>query len=178
MAPLGYDLSRNFLDSAITEYYDDIRAAVRRRGLDYGQDSDVVHDLYLRLSRKPEKLIGRGSLRAFLIRAAINLGIDRVRRSAFEARLFESLDIACHEHMAAVAPDDLRLDAPRRLAALRRAILELPPQCRIVFIAYRVAGMSKDEIADQLKIRRGMVNRHLRRAMLHCMDRMDAFDHG
>ena len=56
--------------------------------------------------------------------------------------------------------------------------MELPPQRRSAFIASVVAGMDKDEIAERLGVTRGMVNRHLRKALAHCMDRMEEVDRG
>lgn len=169
------------LDAAIVAYYDDIRMAVRKRGAGQNQATEIVHDLYLQLSRKPDHLRGKRSVRAFLIRAAINLRLDRMRRTAFEARLFEALESDDHPAApASAAPPGLalesRLDRPKRLSFLQQAILDLPPQCRNVFIAHRIAGMDKDEIAGALRIRRGMVNRHLKKAMLHLLDRMEEFD--
>ncbi|MEW5424780.1 RNA polymerase sigma factor [Amorphus sp. 3PC139-8] len=171
------DAARALLDQAISAYYSDLHAAIRRRGAGTSQATEIVHDLYIQLSRKPERLVGKSSLRAFLIRAAVNLGIDRARRAAFEARLFESLDISVHAPTIA-APIETRLDLSRRLAVLRKAILALPAQRRDVFIAHRLAGMDKDEIAEQLGITRGQVNRHLRKAMLHCMEKIDEFENG
>lgn len=177
-ASIEMDGARALLDEAIAAHYHEIRTAIRRHGAGRGQATEIVHDLYLQLSRRPDRILGKTSLRAFLIRAAINLGIDRARRAAFEARLFQSLDMDVHP-MPAVVPDaEARLDMPRRLKALRAAILALPPQRRDVFIAHRLAGMGKDEIAERLGITRGMVNRHLRKAMVHCLDRMDEFEAG
>jgi RNA polymerase sigma factor (sigma-70 family) len=178
--PRPLDAGRRRLDHAMEAHYEDLLAAIRRRGADPGQAADVVHDLYVRLSRKPETLAGKSSLRAFLIRAAVNLGIDRARRHAFEARLFALLDahadtLPAAGHAAETQPE-AAIDVPRRVAALQRAILELPPQRRAVFVAWRVAGMDKDEIADSMGVTRGMVNRHLRKALVHCMDRLEEID--
>ena len=177
----GEAVARAELDDAMAAYYDDLIAVVRRRGAEPWQATEIVHDLYVRLSGKPEALAGKSSIRAFLIRAAINLGVDRGRRRSFENRLFAMLDLRLEpadgagrdEPAAATA-----IDAPRRVGALRDAIMELPPQRRSAFIASVVAGMDKDEIAERLGVTRGMVNRHLRKALAHCMDRMEEFDRG
>ena len=167
---------KDLLDHAIVAYYDDLQQAVRRRGLAPGQTSDLVHDLYLLLARNPERLAGKSSLRAFLIRAAVNLGIDRARRAAFETRLFSMLD----EQATAVASNRLsaedRIAMRQRVAALKDAIAALPHQCRTVFIAYRIGGMSKDEIAESLCIKRRMVDRHIRNALLACLAKTEIFD--
>ncbi|MFB9949062.1 RNA polymerase sigma factor [Rhizobium puerariae] len=179
VAPLtaGDDVfGKTLLDRAIEAYYDDMRNAVRRRGMAQVQATEVVHDLYLTLSRHPERLAGKSSLRAFMIRAAINLGIDRARRIAFENRLFAALD-----EQAVIVPlkapsQEARLDVMKRVEILKNAIAELPRQCRTVFIAYRIGGMSKEEIAESLGIKRRMVDRHLRNALLSCMAKMASFE--
>lgn len=168
--------ARALLDSAIASYYDDIRLAMRKRGTDQGLATEIVHDLYLQLCRKPERLRGKTSVRAYLIRAALNLGIDRARRRAFEARLFEALEGHAHGLAAPGAGLHARIDLPRRLAALQQAIFSLPPQCRNVFIAHRIAGMDKPAIAAALGIKRDTVDRHLRNALLRCMEKMDEFE--
>jgi RNA polymerase sigma-70 factor (ECF subfamily) len=171
--------SRAALDAAIDVYYDEIRTAMRRRGATPVQATEIVHDLYVKLSGNPQPLLAAGSIKAFLIRAAINLGIDRARRLAFERSLFAVLDASAeavaHRPERAI---ETHLDMPRRIAFLRKTILELPPQCRNVFLAYRLMGVSKEEIAEVLGIKRRMIDRHLRKAMLHCLERMDQFDNG
>ncbi|MBN9672211.1 sigma-70 family RNA polymerase sigma factor [Roseibium aggregatum] len=168
--------ARKTLDDAIEAYYDDIRHAMLRQGAGPGQATEIVHDLYVQLCRKPERLAGKNSLRAFLIRAALNLGIDRARRSAFERKLFDVLDERAHAIQAKSDPLETRLDMPKRIAVLQRAIFDLPPQCRKVFIAYRIAGMAKPQIAEDLGIKTDSVDRHLRNAMLRCLEAMDAFE--
>lgn len=167
---------KDLLDHAIVAYYDDLQQAVRRRGLAPGQTWDIVHDLYLQLARNPEKLAGKSSIRAFLIRAAVNLGIDRARRTAFETRIFSMLDeqaITVPSHQ--LSAED-RISMRQRIVALKNAIAELPHQCRTVFIAYRIGGMSKDEIAESLCIKRRMVDRHIRNALLSCLAKTEMFD--
>ena len=85
-------LDKSTLDDAIVEYYEDLKRAVRRSGVSQIHPAAIVHDLYVQLSRKPDRLVERSTLRGFLIKAAVNLGIDRARRIAFENRLFSLLD--------------------------------------------------------------------------------------
>lgn len=167
---------KDLLDHAVVSYYEDMQHAIRRRGLAAGQTADVVHDLYVLLSRNPDRLAGKSSIRAFLIRAAVNLGIDRARRLAFENRLFAILD----EQAATIAAHRLsaedRIMVRQRIMVLKDAIAELPHQCRTVFIAYRIGGMSKDEIAESLSIKRRMVDRHIRNALLSCLAKTEIFE--
>lgn len=165
--------AKAILDTAITLYYEDIRKAARRRGLDAAGATEVVHDVYLHLVHRPHVLAGKSSLRAFLIRAATNLGIDRLRRQSFERRLFAQIDRDSVAVPARPAIELHNLDRAKYVAAIRAAIEDLPPQCRSVFIAHRIGGLSKDEIAEGLGIKRRMIDRHLRKALLHCMERID-----
>ncbi|WP_367192854.1 RNA polymerase sigma factor [Amorphus sp. 3PC139-8] len=167
---------RHALDTAIQAYYADLCSAVQRRGVDPALAPDVVHDLYVNLAASPEKITRVSSLRSFLLRAAANLGVDRLRRASFEARLFTILDQKAEEIASSPHAMETRLDAPKRLTALRDAIVVLPPQCKLVFVAHLIGGVGKDEIAQELGIRRRMVDRHLRKALLHCLDRMEAFE--
>ncbi|MGX5667948.1 sigma-70 family RNA polymerase sigma factor [Rhizobium daejeonense] len=167
---------KDLLDRAIEAYYDDLRNAVRKRGIRNVYATEIVHDLYVALSQRPERLEGKTYLRAFLIRAAINLCIDRGRRIAFENRLFTLLDAQALAVPMRPYTVDNRIDLRKRILVLKSAIAELPHQCRIVFIAYRIGGMSKDEIASSLGIKRRMVDRHIRNALLSCLEKTQALD--
>ena len=173
-SPLVWDNldSNDLLNRAMEAHYADITNAVRRRGHPCSTARDVVHDLYVKLAAKPDVLQNKRSIKAFLCRAAINLGIDRQRRQTTEARLFsgterEALSVAS----VGVAPDQ-SLEIEARLATLREAIAELPERRRAVFILHRLHHLTPDQICVKLNISRNMVDRHLRRAFAHCLDRL------
>lgn len=164
--------SSELLNRAIEDYYEEIVAAAGRRSRSRATALDIVHDLYLKLAAQPDVLRDKRSVKAYLCRAAVNLGIDRFRRERFEARLFSGSE---HEACAIAAEDaspDRALEIEARIAVLREAIAELPERRRAAFILYRLHQLSPDEIAARLKISRNMVDRHLRRALTHCLDRL------
>lgn len=165
------------LDAAMITYYDDLCRAMQRRGHVPTNVQDIVHDLYVRLRDNKTSLEGKTSLRAFLMRAAINLGLDRFRREKLEARLFAGSSLEAEQVAAQNSTDiDTILDIPQRLACLREAILELPLKQRRIFIASRIGNLSPDEIACRFNISRNMVDRHLRKALLHCLERLESLD--
>ena len=167
---------KDMLNRAIVAHYVGIKAAVRRSGHSKSSAVDVVHDLYVKLAEKPEALKGKRSLGAFLRRAAINLGIDKLRRTQFEERLFSGTEEEASIVVAEVEAPDYRLEVEARLAALRSAIRELPHRRQAVFILHRLHQMEPDEIAGKMKISRNMVDQHLRRALTHCLDRLLQMD--
>lgn len=168
--------SVDLLNSAIEAHYEEIKAAVRRRGHSHDSAADIVHDLYLKLADHPDSLAGARSVRAFLLRAAANLGIDRMRRASFETRLFSGSEAEAEQLAAATPAPDHTLEISARLHALRQAILELPRRQRSVFVLHRLQQMPPDAIAAKLGISRVTVDRHLRAAMLHCLDRLSQID--
>jgi len=164
------------LNRAIETYYTDIVRAVGRRNPANGSALDVVHDLYVKLASRPDVLREKRSIKAYLCRAAINLGIDRQRREQFEATLFSGHEHEAHNVAEDIAAPDRALDVEARLSVLRRAIGELPARRRAVFIMHRLGRQSPDQIAAKLNISRNMVDRHLRRALSHCLDRLLELD--
>lgn len=164
--------ANDLLNRAMEAHYAEITEVVSRRGHSRSSARDIVHDLYIKLAARPEVLRDKRSIRTFLFRSAINLGIDRLRRQKTETRLFsgserEALGVAC----PTPAPDH-RLEIEARVRILREAIAELPARRRAVFILHRLHHLSADDIAVKLNISRNMVDRHLRRALAHCLDRL------
>ena len=173
-APLVWDTvdSSELLNRAMEAHYAEITSAVRRRGHPSSTARDVVHDLYVKLASKPEVLQNKRSIKAFLCRAAINLGIDHQRRETKEARLFSGSEREALLVASGGAAPDHALEIEARIATLREAIGELPERRRVVFILHRLHHMTPDQISEKLKISRNMVDRHLRRAFAHCLDRI------
>jgi len=58
-----------------------------------------------------------------------------------------------------------RSAAPDQKRALARAILQLPANLRDVFLLHRMAGLSFDEIGQQLGIERTVVQAYLAEAL-------------
>lgn len=164
--------SNDLLNRAMEAHYADITGAVRRRGHPSSTAREIVHDLYVKLASRPDVLENRRSIKAFLCRAAINLGIDRQRRESKEARLFSGSEREALS-VASVGPaPDMALEIEARVAILREAIADLPERRRVVFILHRLHHLTPDQICVKLNISRNMVDRHLRRAFAHCLDRL------
>lgn len=164
--------SNELLNRAMEAHYADITSAVRRRGHPRSTTRDIVHDLYVKLAAKPDVLQNKRSIKAFLCRAAINLGIDRQRRQMKEARLFSGSEREALSVPSVGPAPDTALEIEARVAILREAIAELPERRRVVFILHRLHHLTPDQICVRLNISRNMVDRHLRRAFAHCLDRL------
>lgn len=162
----------DLLNRAIEAYYEDIAAAAGRAGHSRSAALDIVHDLYVKLSGHPDRLHNKRSIKAYLCQAAINLGIDRFRSQRFEALLFSGTEGEALAVPADDASPDRALEIEARITVLREAIAELPARQRAVFVLNRLHQLPRDDIARKLNISRNMVDRHLRRAFTHCLDRL------
>lgn len=59
---------------------------------------------------------------------------------------------------------------------LVRAILDLPPACRDVFVLHRFEHMPLDEIAAHLRVNRALAEAHLAEALVHLCRAVDEAD--
>lgn len=131
---------------------------------------DVVQDAYVRLAEGGAATDVRHPP-AYLFRLVRNLAVDRLRRSALEAR--HGAGEAVPESAAAVepSPEDAAL-ARESLRRLEAALTELPERTRLVFEMSRVGGLTSEQIAARLGISVSLVYLLLRDAMTHCRQRL------
>jgi len=130
-------------------------------------DRDEIHDLrqetYIRVYEAAGKARPH-SPKAFLFTTARHLLADRIRRErvvSIETRGdIEALDVLIDE----ISPEE-RASAHEELRTIARAFERLPPRCREVLWLRRVEELSQKEVAARLKIREGMVEKHVAKAM-------------
>ena len=128
-----------------------------------------MHETYLRLYRN-EAVGAIQKPDAFIFRTALNIATDKRREASRRASLAEILAVT---RLAEGAQDLSReMEARLELEVLKRALAELPPRRRAIFIAARVDGISHEEIARRFGLSRTMVQKELRRAIDHCLDRL------
>ena len=132
-----------------------------------------MHETYLRLYRN-EAVGAIQKPDAFIFRTALNIATDKRREASRRASLAEILAVT---RLAEDAQDLSReMEARLELEVLKRALAELPPRRRAIFIAARVDGISHEEIARRFGLSRTMVQKELRRAIDHCLDRLGEND--
>jgi RNA polymerase sigma-70 factor (ECF subfamily) len=110
--------------------------------------------------------------KAYLFRTAGNLLIDHYRALAGRSTA------AAEEPAQALAdprpsPEAVLLSR-EEIAVLRRAIDELPPRRREVFLLHKFEALSYAEIAQHLGIARNTVMVHMVRSLAHLKERLNA----
>jgi len=149
----------------IHDHESTIRRFLRARLADHPDCDDLVQDLYVRLVRQAnldERLsLGEAQTRSYLISMAHNLVRDRHRREVVRER---TKSMMAEEEPLAPSPEDV-LVSRRDLAAIRKAILGLPSNCRRAFVLSRFENLSYRQIAEEMNISISMVEKHILRAL-------------
>ncbi|MDE1150806.1 MAG: RNA polymerase sigma factor [Azospirillaceae bacterium] len=155
-------------DSADLEAHQSLLRGYFARRIRQTQDvDDYVQDVYLRaLAAAPSR--GVENWRAFLLRVANNLLVDRFRRNATRHHdahqalddVGELTDENGHspEHTAMMRQE---------LACLEAALRTVDPLARHAFLLVRVDGLSHREVAGRLGLEVKMVSRHIERVLAH-----------
>lgn len=148
----------------VAHHHDPLSAYVRSLVDSSALASDIVQETWARAI--PPLREGRvENVRAFLYRIARNLVIDGARdRGKWSPWVV-------HEDLGGLIADDApsaeqAVLASDRLRVLLELVESLPPRCREIFALRKIEGLHQAEIAEQLGITRGAVEKQLRHALL------------
>ncbi|WP_395666067.1 RNA polymerase sigma factor [Methylocella sp.] len=146
-----------------------MEAIVARRVRDRDVAADIVQDVFANVLQSG----GRGSPEAdtrLLYAAARNAAIDRSLMSARRRRL---LGRVLPEQIAAPQPESgAEIEGREAVAALDRALGELSPRARTIFLMHRIDGAPHAEIAAAMEISVSAVEKSLARTLRHCQERL------
>lgn len=134
---------------------------------------DLAHEVFVRFAQ--QKSAGHiVNHEAFLFRIAANLLRDRFRRNkTHHVQSHFPID-ECAGELLGEAPSEQHVyEGQEQLRAFLRALEELPPRCRAVFLLQRYEGMSYSAVAQHLGISVSAVEKHMMKALLHFDTRLD-----
>ncbi len=123
---------------------------------------DIAQEVFVQLWKRKEQLELGSSLWAYLRRAGYNRALnwlrDRKLRTERERTGARENQVNPMQASGGVEQEELR-------ASIRRAVDELPPRTRLVFILSRFEGYSRKEIAKELDISVKTVENQMTRAL-------------
>ena len=132
---------------------------------------DLVQEIYVRLARVADDTPIENA-QAYLYRLGSNLMLEQIRgqrRSAARDTAWgESQTMTLgQEQVADQAAADEVVAARQRLAAVVRAVGELPPRTQEVFRLHKLEGLSHTETAARLGVSRSAVEKHMITVLKH-----------
>lgn len=157
--------------AVFTEQRDALTRFLARRLGNSAAAEDLTQEAWLRIA-------GGGSVaviadpRAYLFRIAANLAVDHQRSEARRPLAVAEIDALLD--VPDDAPDAATITAARdELMALQKALGELPPRRRAIFLAARLGAQNHREIADHHGISTRAVEINVQRALEHCAGRLE-----
>ena len=143
------------------EFWDRLIREVRIRTRGRADPEELLHAAYLRLLRYRARHAVE-NIAAFLVRTAVNIGVDNYRHDRFIA------DVAPEEaeHAENSPLQDEVLAARVRLDRVREGLSRLTPRTREIFLMHRLDDMKYREIAERLGISQSAVEKHVAKAAL------------
>ena len=115
---------------------------------------DIVQETYLRVAGQSEVR----NPRALLLRVALNIARDQLRRTIVRERHVAQASGSGHPSLADQAETLL----------LKQVVLSLPAADREIFILSRFGGLTYDEISAHSKLSIKTVEWRMSRALAHC----------
>jgi len=128
----------------VAEYGDRVYRFIRRLA-GPSEAEDLVQEVFLRIHRSAATYDPSGSFNAWVFTIANNLCLDHLRRGAGHRRT-GPVDEETADPATGITPE-----FHEARTALRRAVAELPPDQKEVFLLREEAGLSFKEIAETLQ---------------------------
>ena len=130
---------------------------------------DVVQETYVRLLGVAGLERSDSRARGYLFKVATNLVRNRRRK-----RSEQSIDTALPDELASTDDSpELIVDFEQGLAIVKKALLELKPRCRQVFLLRASEELDYEEIAARLGISKRTVEREMQHALEVCQKRLE-----
>lgn len=153
----------------LTELFNRYRAPLYayflRRTRNSADAEDLMHDVFVRLSRLDPKTDVHNA-EAFVFQTAVNLLRDRARRAHTKTAAGEVAALEFEPASGDPGPERV-LQAKVELAKVMAALGALSEKTRAIFVLRRLEQMKCDEIAELYGISVSAVEQHITKALAH-----------
>lgn len=166
----------------VEKYHPNVFNIVAGMVRDADEADDITQEVFLKVHRSIHRFMGQSQFSVWLYRIAVNQGLDRLKSwkrrpetvslNEFNGVLEEGLDLFFADPAlnAAEAYEESQVQD-----VVRRMIVSLAPEHRVVITLKDIEGLSQDEIAGILDCPVGTVKSRLTRAREALKDRLKPF---
>jgi RNA polymerase sigma-70 factor (ECF subfamily) len=134
---------------------------------------DLAQEAFLQLFRKISTFRGESAFSTWLHRLAVNVVLMHLRKKGLQQVSLDEVDTSQDEPVKRDYGDnDRRLIGSVDRIGLQRAIADLPPGYRTVFVLHDVEGYEHNEIAEIMKCSVGNSKSQLHKARMKLRERL------
>ena len=137
---------------------------------------ELLQELFVRIWEKRASIDPNLHFKSYLFSIAQNLVYDHFRKISLNEKFRSHFILSNSEGYEHVEEDLLYKQTQQHIM---NAIAKLPPQCRRVFVLFKLEGKSYQEICDSLQISKSTVNNHITKANMLLKDQLPYYQsHG
>jgi RNA polymerase sigma-70 factor (ECF subfamily) len=134
---------------------------------------DLTQEAFLQLFRKISTFRGESAFSTWLHRLAVNVVLMHLRKKGLQQISLDEVDNSQDEPVKRdYGSEDLRLTGSVDRIGLQRAIADLPPGYRAVFVLHDIEGYEHNEIAEIMKCSVGNSKSQLHKARMKLRERL------
>jgi RNA polymerase sigma-70 factor, ECF subfamily len=134
---------------------------------------DLTQEAFLQLFRKISTFRGESAFSTWLHRLAVNVVLMHLRKKGLQQISLDEMDTSQDEPVKRdYGSDDRRLTGSIDRIGLQKAIADLPPGYRAVFVLHDVEGYEHNEIAEIMKCSVGNSKSQLHKARMKLRERL------
>jgi len=134
---------------------------------------DLAQEAFLQLFRKISTFRGESAFSTWLHRLAVNVVLMHLRKKGLQQISLDEVDTSQDEPVKRdYGDDDRRLTGSVDRIGLQRAIADLPPGYRAVFVLHDVEGYEHNEIAEIMSCSVGNSKSQLHKARMKLRERL------
>lgn len=175
--PDGQEIGNEWLrlENAYQQYRPELESYLTRLTGEPEAARDIVQETFARVSGIKEPARLNGGLKAYLYKTALNLVRDEWRRTQTRTANWPMLVADSLASDPACAQDDV-IWHKQRLQVVKAALKELKPSVAGALLLHQFHGLTYVEIAAELNVSTRTVERYIKRAIEHCLKRLQALD--
>ena len=134
---------------------------------------DLTQEAFLQLFRKISTFRGESAFSTWLHRLAVNVVLMHLRKKGLQQISLDEVDTSQDEPIKRdYGSDDQRLTGSVERIGLQKAIADLPPGYRTVFVLHDVEGYEHNEIAEIMNCSVGNSKSQLHKARMKLRERL------
>ncbi|HTY04451.1 MAG TPA: sigma-70 family RNA polymerase sigma factor [Rhodocyclaceae bacterium] len=146
-------------------YFTELVAFLSRRVASRELATDLVQDLFVRLLARDDLVAAVAHDRGYLYSSVRHLAAEARRSPRWREH---ASDPRVEMESEEAPPPEALIEDRQTIARLAKVVGRLPPRCREAFILHKFEHLSYKEVAAQMGISVGSVERHMARALGSC----------